>query len=197
MLRTSERLGWADARTLGMRRSRGEVTVLLDTSIEPTGDFLSPLLAAFEDPGGRHRRRLGRDERRRPPVHRSAGPARSTRSRATASRCDAGPCGRSAASTVDSASTATPTSTSASPIRDAGWRAVRTEPLPLVRHEHRGWTFVSEAERDRLSKRNFYRFLDHWGDRADLLLRANGPMTRAPVARLAVAAASDRLGPAA
>jgi len=27
------------------------------------------------------------------------------------------------------------------------------------------------AERDRLSKRNFYRFLKHWGDRRDLLLR--------------------------
>ena len=55
-------------------------------------------------------------------------------------------------------------------VRDAGWRAVRTEPLPLARHEHRGWTSLPEEERDRLSKRNFYRFLDHWGDRPDLLL---------------------------
>ena len=55
-------------------------------------------------------------------------------------------------------------------VRDAGWKAVRTEPLPLVRHEHRGWTSLPDEERDRLSKRNFYRFLDHWGDRRDLLL---------------------------
>ncbi|MGI8999456.1 MAG: CysS/YqeB C-terminal domain-containing protein, partial [Candidatus Limnocylindria bacterium] len=50
VLRTSQRLGWADSRTLGMRRSRGKMTVLLDTSIEPIGDFLAPLLAAFDDP---------------------------------------------------------------------------------------------------------------------------------------------------
>jgi GT2 family glycosyltransferase len=56
-------------------------------------------------------------------------------------------------------------------VRDAGWRAVRTGALPLVRHEHRGWADLPEAERDRLSKRNFYRFLEHWGDRPDLLLR--------------------------
>ena len=55
-------------------------------------------------------------------------------------------------------------------VRDAGWRAVRTEPLPFERHEHRGWTALSDDERDRLSRRNFYRFLDHWRDRPDLLL---------------------------
>ena len=55
-------------------------------------------------------------------------------------------------------------------VRDAGWRAVRTEALPVVRHEHRGFLSLPEAERDRLSKRNFYRFLEHWGDRRDLLL---------------------------
>ena len=55
-------------------------------------------------------------------------------------------------------------------MRDAGWRAVRTPPLPVARHEHRGWAALPEPERDRLSKRNFYRFLEHWGDRRDLLL---------------------------
>ena len=47
---------------------------------------------------------------------------------------------------------------------------MRTLPLPFERHEHRGWTSLSDDERDRLSKRNFYRFLDRWGDRPDLLL---------------------------
>src|SRR5687767_14054964 len=50
ILDTTERLGWADSRTLGMRHSRGEVTILLDTSLEPTGDIVTPLLAAFDDP---------------------------------------------------------------------------------------------------------------------------------------------------
>jgi hypothetical protein len=47
---------------------------------------------------------------------------------------------------------------------------VATPELPLRRHEHRGWGDLPQAERDRLSKRNFYRFLDHWGGRRDLLL---------------------------
>jgi GT2 family glycosyltransferase len=50
ILTTSARLGWADAVNLGLRRSHAEVTVLVDTSLEPTGDFLDGLLAAFEDP---------------------------------------------------------------------------------------------------------------------------------------------------
>jgi cysteinyl-tRNA synthetase len=58
-------------------------------------------------------------------------------------------------------------------VRDAGWRAVRTEPLPLVRHEHRGWESLPDEERERLSKRNFYRLLERWRDRPDLLLHPN------------------------
>ena len=55
-------------------------------------------------------------------------------------------------------------------VRDRGWRALATGELPLRRHEHRGWTALPDAERDRLSRRNFYRFLEHWGRRPDLLL---------------------------
>ncbi len=46
-------------------------------------------------------------------------------------------------------------------------RALAIE-IPATRHEHRGWTSLSEAERDRLSKRNFYRILDRFGWRRDL-----------------------------
>jgi hypothetical protein len=42
--------------------------------------------------------------------------------------------------------------------------------IPATRHEHRGWTSLSEAERDRLSKRNFYRIIDRFGWRRDLAL---------------------------
>ncbi len=48
-------------------------------------------------------------------------------------------------------------------------RAVAVD-LPAIRHEHRGWTSLPEAERDRLSKRNFYRVLDRFGARRDLLM---------------------------
>jgi glycosyl transferase family 2 len=170
VLRAAERLGWADARTLGMRRSRGEVTVLLDTSCEPTGDFLPPLLAAFEDPGVGIAGGWGV----------MSGDGRSFEE-AEPGEVDAveGYClavRREALRSVGGFDRRFRFYRNADldfsfAVRDAGWRAIRTGPLPLVRHEHRGWTSVSDAERDRLSKRNFYRFLDHWGDREDLLLR--------------------------
>ena len=50
MLATEGRLGWADSRTLGMRSPAARRPSLLDTSLEPVGDFVSPLLAAFDDP---------------------------------------------------------------------------------------------------------------------------------------------------
>ncbi len=38
-------------------------------------------------------------------------------------------------------------------------------------HEHRLWYHTPPDERERKSKRNFYRFLHRWGDRRDLLLQ--------------------------
>lgn len=169
VLRTSERLGWADARTLGMRRSRGETTVLLDTSIEPTGDFLAPLLATFDDASVGLAGAWGvtSDDARQfedaPPGEVDAIEGYCLAVRREALRTVSGfdrrfRFYRNADLDFSFA------------VRDAGWRAVRTEPLPLTRHEHRGYTSLSDTERDRLSRRNFYRFLDHWGDRRDLLL---------------------------
>ena len=65
-------------------------------------------------------------------------------------------------------------------LRDGGEgepprRAVRLDGLPLVRHDHRGWTSLPDDERDRQSKRNFYRIIDRFGWRRDLLVR---PLTR-------------------
>ena len=39
-----------------------------------------------------------------------------------------------------------------------------------IRHEHRGWASLPEADRDRQSKRNFYRIIDRFGSRRDLLI---------------------------
>jgi phosphoribosylaminoimidazole-succinocarboxamide synthase len=36
--------------------------------------------------------------------------------------------------------------------------------------DHRLWEAETEEERERLSKKNFYRFLDRWGKRTDLLV---------------------------
>jgi cysteinyl-tRNA synthetase len=56
-------------------------------------------------------------------------------------------------------------------LRERGGRAVVVGGLPVVRHEHRLWESTPPAERDRLSRRNFYRFLDHWRLRDDLVTR--------------------------
>jgi len=169
VVRTTERLGWADSRNLGMRRSNGVVTVLLDTSIEPTGDFLAPLVATFEgDPsvgiagGWGVRSGDGRQFHKAPPGVVDAVEGYCLAVRREALRAVGGfdrrfRFYRNADLDFSFA------------VRDAGWRAVRTEALPLAQHEHRGYTALPDPERDRLSKRNFYRFLDHWGARDDLL----------------------------
>jgi hypothetical protein len=170
VLSTAGRLGWADSRTLGLRHSAGEVTILLDTSVEPTGDFVTPLLAAFADPavgiagGWGVTSGNAREFAEAPPGPVDALEAYCLAVRREALRAVGGfdrrfRFYRNADLDLSFA------------IRDAGWTAVRTDPLPLRLHEHRGWTSLPEAERDRLSKRNFYRFLDRWGDRPDLLLR--------------------------
>jgi len=54
-------------------------------------------------------------------------------------------------------------------VKDAGYRC-EVIPLPVDKHEHRMWFETSPRERARWSKRNFYRFLDRWRDRWDLVL---------------------------
>ena len=56
VVRTSERLGTGAAWNMGLRRSTGPVVIIMDGSVEPTGDLVTPLVAALDDPavgGGR------------------------------------------------------------------------------------------------------------------------------------------------
>jgi hypothetical protein len=173
VVRTSARLGWAAALNIGLRRAAGEIVVVMDTSVEPTGDVVTPLAAALAEdedvavagPFGLRSADLRRFEEA------TDGEAAAIESYLFAvRRSDA-----AAAGALDEGfrfyrnldiwwSLV---------LRDRGagtppGRAAIVSGLPLVRHEHRGWTSVPEAERDRLSKRNFYRFLDRFRDRGDL-----------------------------
>lgn len=168
-LRSGEPLGWADAVNLGLGRAAGAVVVLIDTSLEPTGDWLAPLLAAFDDPtvgiAGPWgvTSADGRQFDEAPPGEVDAVEAYCLAVRREALQAVRGfdhrfRYYRNADLDLSFA------------VRAAGWRALRTEPLPVTRHEHRGYARLPPAERDRVSRRNFYRYLKHWGDRRDLLL---------------------------
>ena len=55
-------------------------------------------------------------------------------------------------------------------------RGMKNIVVPEIRantreYEHRLWYHTPPDERERKSKRNFYRFLRRWGDRRDLLLQ--------------------------
>jgi cysteinyl-tRNA synthetase len=171
IVRTAERLGQAAALNAGLRRATGPVVIVLDTSVEPTGDIVGPLVRALDDPtvgvaGGwgvvSDNLRQFRDAPSGD-VDAVEGYAIAFRREDAAAR---GPLDEHFRfyrnldiwwSLV---------------LRDEGEdrpprRAVAVE-LPAIRHEHRGWASVPEAERERLSKRNFYRIIDRFGWRLDL-----------------------------
>jgi glycosyl transferase family 2 len=171
VIRTSERLGTGAAWNIGIRRARGDAVVVVDTSIEPTGDLVTPLVSALDDPtvaatGGFG---LASDDLRH---FEEAGPGDVTAIEGYAMafrRADAAARG--------------PLDERFRFYRnlDVWWSLVLRDegegsrprravvvPVPAERHEHRGWTSVPEDERDRLSKRNFYRIIDRFGARRDL-----------------------------
>ena len=174
---TSERLGHAAATNIGIRRASGPVVVLMDTSVEPTTDVVTPLVGSLEDPtvavaGGWGI--LTYDLRTFAEAPGGAGDAivgnRMAFRRAAAG--ERGPLDERFRfyrnldiwwSLV---------------LRDEGEgqpprRAVRVD-VPAERHEHRGWASLPEEERARQSKRNFYRIIDRFGSRRDLLVRERG-----------------------
>ncbi len=54
-------------------------------------------------------------------------------------------------------------------FKDSGYSIVADPSLPVILHEHRVWSELSEGERDEMSRKNYGRFLDKWGPRTDLL----------------------------
>ena len=58
-------------------------------------------------------------------------------------------------------------------FKEQGKRIVADQSLPVVQHEHRVWNELAEGERDELSLKNYRRFLEKWGERADLLVSSS------------------------
>ncbi len=55
-------------------------------------------------------------------------------------------------------------------FKEKGKRILADVSLGVVQHEHRVWSELAEGERDELSLKNYRRFLEKWGARADLLV---------------------------
>ena len=177
---TAVRLGWAAALNAGIRRAASPVVILLDTSVEPAGDLVTPLVDALADPSVAVAGPFGivSDDLRqyREPaddavdVDAIEGYAQAFR---RADYLEHGPLDEHFAfyrnldiwwslvlrDQPDDADEDTPPR-----------RAVRVTGLDITRHEHRGWTSLPEDERDRLSKKNFYRVLKRFATRRDLLV---------------------------
>jgi hypothetical protein len=171
VVRSSQRLGVGAAWNIGIRRASGPVVIVLDTSVEPTGDIVTPLVRALDDAtvgvvGG---------------FGLVSGDLRSF---------DAAPPGEVTAVEGYALAFRRADAAERGPLdehfrfyrnldiwwslvlRDEGEettprRAVAVE-IPAIRHEHREWTSTPERERSRLSKRNFYRIIDRFRRRPDL-----------------------------
>jgi hypothetical protein len=172
-VRTSARLGQAAAINAGVRRAIGAVIVLLDPSVEPIGDLIGPLVHALHDPtvavagpwGLRSADLRHFEDAPGPDADAIAGSCLAFR---RADFVQRGPLDEKFHfyRNLDIWWCLV--------LRDEGEdrpprRALVVPDLPIVRHEHRGWTSVAPDERDRLSKRNFYRVLDRFGARLDLV----------------------------
>jgi cellulose synthase/poly-beta-1,6-N-acetylglucosamine synthase-like glycosyltransferase len=160
--------GWGAGRNAGLRRSLGRLVLVVDGSIEPTGDVLGPLESALADPGVGVAGPFGISTNDIRDFHESEGPdVDAVEGYLMAFRRDV----IRDAGLFDEKFTwyRTADIELSFRLKDAGYRAVVVD-VPVERHEHRMWASTSPSERDRLSRRNFYRFLDRFRDRFDLLV---------------------------
>ncbi len=163
-------MGEAEARNVGLTQSRGRYILVLDSTVELTGDIFTPLMRTLEDDNvgitglrGLHTTDLRNFE-----------------------MCE------SADDTVDVIDTLCMAFKRVLlkksglfderyrfpyymdvdfnfTMRDLGTTLVVTPDLPITRHAAAPDARLSEAEQLRLTKRNFYRFREKWGERDDLL----------------------------
>jgi cysteinyl-tRNA synthetase len=161
--------GWAAARNAGLRRSLGSTVLAMDASVEPAGDVLGPLIDALADPGvgivgpfGIVTRDLQQFEEAPGP-----GPCDAVEGYLMAFR-------REVLRSVGGFDEKFRWYRTADiewsfRVKDAGLRCEVVD-VPVIKHDHRMWFETDPAHRASWSKRNFYRFLDRFRDRWDLVL---------------------------
>ncbi|SRR5579883_2681652 len=168
LLRADHNLGEAEGRNLGLRQSRGKIVLQLDTAVELTGDVFTPIAAALSDPkvglvgrwGLRSHDLRHFEEHPGPEVDAVEGYFCAFPRRILKETDFYDPHYRFYRNLDINFSF------------EVKWKgyATRILELPVVLHEHRGWTALSNEEREKQSKRNFRRFLNKWGHDFDLLI---------------------------
>ena len=182
----ARRLGYAGALNAGIRCSTAPVVIIVDTSIEPEGDLPGAVVAALEDPTVAVAGPFGivSDDLR----HFAEAPDDQT----DVDVIEGYALGFRRADFVARG----PLDERFEFYRnlDVWWslglrdygehdaddaaprRAVRVTSVPIARHAHRGAAGVTEAKRDKLAKKNFYRVLKIFATRRDLLVNAGADL---------------------
>ena len=171
VIHTDHALGEGAARNVALKQCRGRAIVLLDTSVEVTGDLLGPLERMLDDDSVGVAGPFGLRTSNLHHFHEGEGEAgdmdamqaycfafRRRRLRDVGLMRETYRFYRNL--DLDYSFH----------FKDRGYRIVADPTLPVRRHEHRVWSELAEGERDELSRKNYRRFLDKWGDRADLLV---------------------------
>ena len=166
--------GWGAAMNAGLRRATGRIVLAVDGSIEAAGDVLDPLERALADPAVGIVGPFGivtHDLRAFEPAT-GPGPCDAVEGYCMAMR-------REVLADVGGFDERfrwyrTADVELSFRVKDRGLRT-DVVPIPVVQHEHRMWFETDPAERAKWSKRNFYRFLDRWRGRWDLVLDPRPP----------------------
>ena len=165
-------MGDAAAKNIGLKQSLGHTVVMLDTSVEITGDMYTTLARQLEDP------RVGVVG----PFGLLTDDLRHFNEVSVAGEVDAmqAYCFAIPRTYLKRAGLLPETFRFyrnldiqySFQFKDQGLQVVADPTLPVTRHVHRTWSDMGEEEREKLSQLNFRRFLKQWGERTDLLVSA-------------------------
>jgi GT2 family glycosyltransferase len=168
ILRTTRAMGIAEARNIGLKQRRGSYILLLDANMEVTGDIFTSLEQTLDNDqvgltgirGLRTNDMRHFQESREPEVEAIDGMCMAFK-RTLLKQCGLFDEGYRFPQYMDIDFSFA--------IRAAGAATILTPRLPIISHPA-AFVGIADSERVRLTKRNFYRFLQKWGDREDLLL---------------------------
>lgn len=178
LIRADHVLGEAEARNIAIRQSRGSYCIVLDTSVEITGEIWEPLRRALGQPRVVLAGPFGLVTHDLRQFEESDGPAVDAMQgylmafpRAAVRRVGLMDVRYRFYRNLDLDYSFT--------LRQKGVKDAATDPdravvvpLPVLRHEHRMWESLSDEERAKRSKRNFDIFLKKWHHHTHLMVSA-------------------------